>query len=284
MKFQEQRRRFRELLAGGRCHFAGPMHDPVSAMAASQLGFECGMLPGSIASLSVLGAPDVTVITLPELAEQARRICRATGIPLIVDADHGYGNALNVQRTVQELENAGVSAITIEDTALPRPYGQTAKTTLIPLAEGVGKMRAALAARRDPGLVIVGRTSAVAATDVADALERVLAYEAAGVDMVFLAGLKRWADLEAIAGKVSVPIMLGSVPPDFGDAERLGAAGVRVSLIGHKPYMASVKALIDTLRLLREDPRAAASVIAPAEFEQIIGKRAYAEAAASFLQ
>jgi len=103
------------------------------------------MYAGSVASMVVLGAPDIILLTLSEFAAQARRICRASSIPLICDADHGYGNALNVMRTVEELANAGVSGLTIEDTDLPRPFG-TDKPRLLPLAEGLGKMRAAVKA------------------------------------------------------------------------------------------------------------------------------------------
>src|SRR6266404_5233103 len=96
---------------------------------------------GSTASLTVLGAPDLIVLTLSEFAGQAYRINRAGGLPLLVDADHGYGNALNVKRTVEELETAGVAALSIEDTVLPTPFGAVGKTSLISLEEGVGKMR-----------------------------------------------------------------------------------------------------------------------------------------------
>src|SRR5205085_9295304 len=98
------------------------------------LGFEIGMLAGSVASLAVLGAPALVVLTLTEFAEQAYRINRAGNLPLLVDADHGYGNALNAKRTVEELESAGVAALTIEDTMLPTSYGAS-ETTLIPIAE-----------------------------------------------------------------------------------------------------------------------------------------------------
>ena len=109
-------------------------------------------------------------------------------LPLLVDADHGYGNALNVKRTVEELETAGVVGLTIEDTLLPTPYGATG-TRLIPIEEAAGKMRAALAGRQDPRLVIVGRTAALALTGIADTIARLKAYEAAGVDMLFMAGV-----------------------------------------------------------------------------------------------
>src|ERR1700745_2613975 len=117
------RRRFRAILKGDRCYPPASVFDPLSARIAQDLGFEVGMFAGSTASLTVLGAPDLILITLSEFAAQAYRINRAFDVPLLVDADHGYGNALNVMRTVQALETAGVSALTIEDTVLPRPYG-----------------------------------------------------------------------------------------------------------------------------------------------------------------
>ena len=123
MRWTERRRRFREILEGDGCVFPASVHDPLSARIAEDLGFEMGMFAGSTASLVVLGAPDVLLVTLTEFAEQAYRICRAGNLPVLVDADHGYGNALNVRRTVEELENAGVAGLTIEDTLLPTPYG-----------------------------------------------------------------------------------------------------------------------------------------------------------------
>ena len=129
----EKREIFRKVLQGEECLFPGSVYDAVSARLATEVGFEIGMFAGSIGSSVVLGAPDYIVLTLTEFADQARRICRNTDLPLLVDADHGYGNALNVKRTVEELENAGVAALTIEDTDLPRPYG-TQKPTLISIA------------------------------------------------------------------------------------------------------------------------------------------------------
>src|SRR5712664_187910 len=158
MNLTQRRERFRDILAGGRCVHPASVYNPLSARIAEDLGFELGMFAGSIASLTVLGAPDLIVLTLTEFAAQAYRINRAGKLPLMVDADHGYGNALNVKRTVEELETAGVAAMTIEDTLLPRPFGESA-TRLIPVEESIGKMRAALGGRQDPKLVIAGRTS-----------------------------------------------------------------------------------------------------------------------------
>lgn len=256
MNWTERRQRFRRLLAGDRCVHPGSVFDPLSARIAEDLGFEVGMFAGSVGSLAVLGAPDLIVLTLPEFAGQAYRICRAGNLALLVDADHGYGNALNVRRTVEELETAGVAALTIEDTVLPRAYGD-GKTTLVSLEEGIGKMRAALDARQDPDLVIVGRTSAAAVTGVDDAIRRGRAYVQAGVDAVFLVGVASRADLDRIAEAVGVPLILGGVPAALADLDYLSARGVRICLQGHQPIMAAVQAVHDTLKALRAGTRPA---------------------------
>src|SRR5436190_6431864 len=153
MHWTARREKFRAILNGDRCVHPGSVYDAMSARIAEDLGFEVGMYAGSTASLAVLGGPDLILLTLSEFAGQAYRINRAGNLPLLVDADHGYGNALNAKRTVEELETAGVSALSLEDTDLPTPYG-TAKPRLISIAEGVGKMKAALAGRQDPSLCI----------------------------------------------------------------------------------------------------------------------------------
>jgi carboxyvinyl-carboxyphosphonate phosphorylmutase len=265
MNFSERRRRLRALLSGTRCIYPGSVYDALSARIAEDLGFEAGMFAGSIASLAVLGAPDLVVLTLTEFAEQARRICRAGALPLIVDADHGYGNALNVRRTVEELENAGVAALTIEDTLLPAPFGG-GKDQLVSTAEATGKMRAALSARGDPGLVVVGRTSALPFAGVEEAVARAKAYQAEGVDALFFVGMKSRAQLDAIAPHVGVPIFLGNVGPELMDRDYLGSRGVRVCLQGHQPFMAAVRAVHETLKALREGtPPAQLTGVAAAE-------------------
>src|SRR6187402_3624335 len=181
MAFRSRREKFRSILSGGTCVHPGSVYDPISVRIAEDLGFELGMFGGSVASLAILGDPDITLITLTELCEQMRRMSRAAKLPVIVDADHGYGNALNVRRTVQELEAAGAAGLTIEDTLLPQAFG-VSEPQLISLEEGVGKMRAALDGRSDPSLVIFGRTGAASVTDLDDAIARAKAYEAVGVD------------------------------------------------------------------------------------------------------
>ena len=254
MHWTDRRERFRALLAGDKCLHPGSVFDPISARIAEELGFEVGMFAGSIASFTVLGAPDLIVLTLSEFAEQAYRINRAGKLPLLVDADHGYGNALNVMRTVQELETAGVAAMCIEDTLLPKTYSEK-KPGLISLEEGVGKMRAAVAAREDPSFVIVGRTSAAALTGTEDVLRRAKAYEEAGVDALFFAGGVTREQLDAIHSAVKLPLMMGG--GNAPDRDYLASRRVRIALQGHQPFSAAVQAVYNTLKALREGTKPA---------------------------
>ena len=252
MDWTHRRERFRAILEGEECVHPGSVFDPISARIAEDLGFEVGMFAGSVASMTVLGAPDLIVLTLSEFAAQAYRINRAGALPLLVDADHGYGNALNVKRTVEELETAGVAALSIEDTDLPQPFGTLGQTRLLSVEEGAGKMRAALSGRQDPRLVIAGRTSAPAVSGIDDAIARARAYEATGVDALFLVGISTRAEVEAVADAVRLPIILGGLSLELRDRDWLGARGVRVALQGHQPFAAAVNAVHETLKALRE--------------------------------
>jgi carboxyvinyl-carboxyphosphonate phosphorylmutase len=269
MHWTERRERFRAILAGPRCVHPGSVYDAISARIAEDLGFEVGMFAGSTGALSVLGAPDLIVLTLTEFAEQAYRICRAGNLALLVDADHGYGNALNVKRTVEELETAGVAALTIEDTLLPRPYGPSDKAALISIEEGVGKMKAALAGRQDRSLVVAGRTGALRITGVEDTIARAKAYQAAGVDAIFLSGAQKRADVEAVASALRIPLMLGGAGGELSDLDWLSAHGVRIALQGHQPFQAAVQAVYTTLKALRDGtPPSQLTGLASAELMQ----------------
>ena len=251
MNWTGRRERLRAIVDGERCVYPASVYDGISARIAADVGFEAMMFAGSVGSFSVIAAPDICVLTLTEFAQQAYRINRAGSLPLCVDADHGYGNAMSVKRTVEELETAGVSALTIEDTLLPTAFGGE-EGRLLSIEEGVGKMRAALAGRQDPRLVIVGRTSAIGITGVEDTIARLKAYEAVGVDMLFMAGLKNREQLDAVASAVNKPLFLGSVPEDMMDLDYLSARKVRVCLQGHHQFWAGVQGVYNTLKALRE--------------------------------
>jgi len=251
MAFRARREKLRSILNGSTCIRPGSVYDATSIRIAEDLGFELGMFGGSVASLAVLGDPDIALITLTELAEQMRRMSRAAQLPVLVDADHGYGNALNVRRTVQELEAAGSAGLTIEDTLLPQAFGE-AKTQLISLEEGVGKMKAALDGRGDPSLVILGRTGAVSITGLDDAVARAKAYEAVGVDGLFFTGIKNRGELEALVAATHLPIVLGGAPEEMTAPDYLVTQRVRIALQGHAPFAAATQAVYDTLKALRD--------------------------------
>ena len=265
MNWTERRGRFRAILSGNRCVHPGSVYDAISARIAEDLGFEVGMFSGSIGSMSVLGAPDLVVLTLTEFASQANRICRAGNLALLVDADHGYGNALNVRRTVEELETAGICAMSIE--------------------EGVGKMKAALSARQDKDLVIAGRTSALAIANLDEAVKRAKAYEAAGVDAVFLAGGVTVDAVEAVSGAIRIPLILGGGSGQLGDLSWLATHRVRVALQTHAPFSAAVQAVYDTLKALRDGvaPRDLKNIASPELMRRVTRADNYQQWTTDFL-
>ena len=261
----QKREQFRAILAGDQCIHPASVFDPLSVRIAEDLGYELAFMAGSTASATVLGAPDLVMLTLSEFAEQIRRICRAANIGLIVDADHGYGNALNVMRTVAELETAGLAGLTIEDTALPQGFGRAKGEDLITLEEGVGKMQAALAGRQDPTLVIIARTAALRAEGIDGTVRRVKAYAQTGVDAIWLAGGVTPEGVSAVHEAVGLPLLTGA--GDMTD-EFLTANGVRVAHQGHLPLAGAVKGMYDTLKALRDGvaPRDLRGSVATSEF------------------
>ena len=278
MNHTEQRNRLRALMAESKCRSPASVFDPLSARVAEAVGFEIGILAGSVASNTTLAAPDLIVLTLTEFADQIRRIMRVSKLSLLVDADHGYGNALNVMRTVQELEHAGVSALSIEDTVLPKPFGQNeGKESLTSIEEGIGKLRAAVAARSDPFLIIAGRTSALKVEGVEGAIARAKAYAATGVDAIFIVGLEKLEQLDAIHAAVTLPIIVGSAPGAL-KREDLAARGARILLQGHQPVAAAVKALHETYTHLYHGGAPAdlkSKLASPQEMERLLDGESY---------
>jgi carboxyvinyl-carboxyphosphonate phosphorylmutase len=287
MNHSEQRKRLRAVLAGSKCLSPASVFDPLSARVAEAVGYEIGMLAGSVASNTTLAAPDLIVLTLTEFAEQIRRIMRVSGLSLIVDADHGYGNALNVMRTIEELEHAGVSALSIEDTALPLHFGQPeGKDELISTAEMVGKLRAAVKARRDPSLIIAGRTAALKVEDTERTVARVKAYAATGVDAIFIIGVEALDQVRAVRDAVKLPVIVGSAPASL-KREDLAACGARILLQGHQPVAAAVKALHETYAHLFNGGAPAelkAKIASAQEMERLVSGENYKQWQREFLR
>ena len=247
----DKRNRLRAILKGDVCKSPATVWDALSARVAEAAGFECGILSGSVCATTVLGAPDLALQTLSEFAAQVRCITRAGDLSVFVDADQGYGNALNAMRTVEELEHAGLAGLAIEDLVMPAHFGRKGTDELISVSEAVGKLKAALSVRRDPSLVIVARTASLRIEPLAQVIERARAYASTGVDALFLTSLKKLEDLDAIHAAVKIPIILGSAP-GIARAD-VAARGVRFRLQGHSVLAACAKAMHDTYMHLKAD-------------------------------
>ncbi|WP_100638456.1 isocitrate lyase/PEP mutase family protein [Marinobacter salexigens] len=243
------RNKLQMILESNECNACASVFDPLSSRMAESIGFNVGILGGSISSLMQLGLPDISLLTLSELADHARRVCQASTLPVIVDGDSGYGNALNVTRLIQELEFAGASGVTIEDTMLPKPHGL--EHPLASLAEASSKLKAALDARKDESLAVIARTPADNSQPLNSILERVDCYTQTGVDAICAFGLSNPETLTAIKKATPLPIMIISYGDNqLGNSEALATQGVRVYMRGHTPFENAIstvyQSLIDT--------------------------------------
>jgi carboxyvinyl-carboxyphosphonate phosphorylmutase len=213
------------------------------------------LLSGSVAAASLHGFPDLVLVTMTEVAQLAKRITDYTALSLQVDCDNGFGNALNVMRCVREFEAAGAASLTLEDTDLPRPYDSKGPSA-IPINEMCGKLEAAVAARKDSEIVIVGRTDTFRISGINEAIERVRAYQETGVDAIFVPGLQRREDLEKIRKNISLPAISSGLPESEGSKsglEILKEIGFCMTVLAKYPFMIVVKALYDSLSHLKEN-------------------------------
>lgn len=237
------------------------MHDSVSASIADALGFEIGFMPGPIAQAALLAAPNhhISPMTLTELADHVRRMCRASTISLIVGTQ-AIGNAIDAMRTVEELESAGVSYLLFDDLVKPIPFAGEIKGwsghqtsvehQLIPLEAALGRIKAAVTARQDPSLVIGVRCSGLPAGGPLEATRRVKAYEKAGAETILLDAMTA-EGVEAVHAETKLP-MLAAQGADRLDNQFLADNGVRIGQAGNLTFRASVKAMFDTLMALQE--------------------------------
>ncbi|MFW8565038.1 isocitrate lyase/PEP mutase family protein [Orrella sp. 11846] len=206
------------------------VYDALSARMAQQAGFETVYLSGASVAYTRLGGPDIGLLGLTEVADVLRYISEQTDVNVIVDADTGFGNAINVMRTVRLLEREGAHAIQLEDQGFPKRCGHLRGKTLVSKAEMVGKLKAAVDARRSDDTLIIGRTDAIAVNGIGDAIERAVAYQEAGADIIFVEGYRDQSHIDqimrALHGKV--PLMAnmvegGDTPID--DAQTLRKKG-----------------------------------------------------------
>ena len=249
MNLTERREQFRQLLATKECLYPASVFNAVSARLAEAAGYRTAILSGSLASAAILGSPDQGGLTPTEICQETRRITRAGNISLMVDGDHGFGNALNVMRTIEEYEHAGAAGLTIEDTVLPRPYGASGDV-LISLDEMEGKLRAALAARRDKSMVIIGRTSAFGNVSTEEGAKRLKAFEKVGVDAILLMHFDSREQLQAAHEATSLPITLIGGTPEVTETSFLSSVGVKLHYRADAPFWVGVKAMEEAYREL----------------------------------
>lgn len=239
---------FREVLARPACTLAANIFDPLSARLADLVGYEICVLSGSVGKSANLAAPDLVVSNMSDVVDHCRRITRVCAAPLMVDAEDGFGNAVNVVRTVRELEAAGVAGIEIEDNFVPRQFN-VADPGLVSTAEQVGKLEAAVAARRDPATVIVARSAALGLCSLDEALERIRAYSQTGAEALMLTGAPDREQIAAVHEVTSLPLCILSPPRKTReDRAFLDAHGVRILMLGNTIYAITVQTIYDTLQ------------------------------------
>ena len=225
-------------------------YDGISARLVERSGFPAVYMSGYGTSASRLGLPDLGYAGLAEMADHARNLAAAVTIPLIADADTGYGNALSVRRTVQAYEAAGVAALHIEDQVAPKRCGHLSGHQIIPLAEFAGKIRAAAEARTDPQLMIIARTDAISAMDFDEALRRGEAAAKAGADMLFIEAPRDEAQVRRIAGAFDTPLLYNYAPGGRSPLlpfSRLRELGYAVILLPIDALLVGVRAIAEFL-------------------------------------
>lgn len=253
----ERRKRFRQRLGAPGIVLAAGCYDAFSARIADHVGFEALYMTGAGVSAAVAGAPDVGLLTLTEMVEQARRIADVTAIPLISDADTGYGGVLNIARTVRQFERAGVCAIHLEDQQIPKRCGHLEGKRIVPAADMVAHLEAAVDARTDPDFLIIARTDARAVHGMADALARARRYAEAGADILFVEAPVGTAEVETVARELSGlrPLLLNrggaeKTPPlSAAEAEALG---FKIVIFPGDAQKAAGRAMLSVYRGMKE--------------------------------
>lgn len=252
-------------------------YDGVSARLVARAGFPAVYMTGYGISASRLGLPDLGFAGLAEMAENVRLMVASAGIPLIADADTGYGSPLHVRRTVQAYEAAGVAALHIEDQVWPKRCGHLTGKQVVPAEEMVQKIRAAVEARQDPDLLIIARTDAIAVSGFDDALRRAQVYAKAGADVIFVEAPTRPAEIEAVPKACDRPCLFNYAPGGRSPLlpiSRLRALGYAIILLPVQTLFAATKAMAGYLQALKatDDPTKLDDRLIPfPEFNQLIG-------------
>ncbi len=240
--------RLRELLERGELLTVPGCYDGLGARLIEQAGFWACYMTGFGTAAALLGRPDIGLLSVTDMVDNARRVVMATTLPVIADADTGYGNPLNVMRTVHDYERAGVAAIQLEDQVAPKRCGHMDDKQEVPTADMTAKVRAAVAARHDDDLVIIARTDARANEGLASAIERAHAYVDAGADVLFVEALRSVEELEAVASeRFGVPLVYNWV--EGGKTPPLSAA--EIAELGFGILLLPVSLLLNATRAIQ---------------------------------
>jgi 2-methylisocitrate lyase-like PEP mutase family enzyme len=247
--------KLRQLIADGDVVVAPGVYDGLTARLAARAGFPALYATGGGIARS-MGYPDLGLLSPREIVDRLANIVEQAGVPVIADADTGYGNALNVRRAVREFERAGVAAFHLEDQTFPKRCGHYDDKRVVPTAEMVQKLRAARDALADPDLVLIARTDALAVEGLEAAIERALAYHAAGADVIFVEAPTSESDIETIARRVVAPKLInmfqgGKTP--LVPLARLRQLGYRIVIIPSDLQRAAIRAMEDTLAAIARD-------------------------------
>jgi methylisocitrate lyase len=246
----------RKILQDPEILIAPGAHNAFTAKIIEQAGFKAVYMTGSGAAMDLLGLPDLGFLTMSEMVAHARNIVQATSLPVIADADTGYGNALNVMRTVREYEGAGVAGLHIEDQVAPKRCGHFSGKEVISREEMIGKIKAALDSRRDQNLVVIARTDARAVLGLQEAIERGVAYAEAGADMIFVDAPESAEELSLIARSIPAPLMAnlsegGKTP--LLSAQELQDMGYKLVIYPRSAAGAAAKAIQELMAVLKRD-------------------------------
>jgi len=265
--------RLRGLLAKDRCVVAPGVADAFAARLVAMEGFDAVYMTGFGTSLTRLGMPDVGLLTASEMVDNASRIVDASGLPVVADADTGYGNPINTRRTIRDYEKAGVAGVHVEDQQWPKRCGHLAGKRVIPTAEMVAKIKAACDARNDADFLIIARTDSIAVEGIEAALERGERYREAGADMLFIEAPVGRADVERVAAHFQgVPLLYNMASsgktPDL-PADELGKLGFRLAIYPNWVLLAAIPAIQNLLRELKRTGSIAQARDKVATFKQI---------------
>ena len=267
----------RQMMTGKQIVVAPGAHDALTAKIIEQVGFSAVYMTGYGQAASHLGKPDVGLLTLTEMVARASNIVEAVNVPVIADADTGFGNAVNVMRTVREYEKAGVAAIQLEDQVAPKKCGHMTGRQVVSKEEMVGKIKAAVDVRTDPDLMIIARTDARTVHGIGEALERAKAYEAAGADILFIESPESVDEMKQITTSFKVPVLANMVEggrTPFLPVQELQGLGYDLVIFPTASTYLVTKALTRLMTVLKETGTTASLIpemITFEEFNDLIG-------------